>query len=113
MTAKAGHSDENLLELIATKERELEAQVTQAREQARRLVESAQAAAAARQEQARRGVAALAERMQAESAQEAAAAAAHRAEAARAEADRVRTRAAERAPQAVDLIVKRVLGGLE
>ena len=43
MTAKAGHSDENLLELIASKERELEAQVAQAREQARQLLESAQA----------------------------------------------------------------------
>jgi vacuolar-type H+-ATPase subunit H len=106
MTANAGHSDDNLLELIATKERELEAQVAQAREQARRLVESAQAAAAARQEQARREAAALAERMQAESAQEAAAMAAQRAEAAKIEADRVRARA-------VELTVKRVLDGLE
>src|SRR3972149_4860304 len=55
MTAKGGHSDDNLLELIATKERELETQVAQAREEARRPVEGAPAKAAGPQGQARRG----------------------------------------------------------
>lgn len=113
MTAKGGHSDDNLLELIATKERELEARVAQAREQARRLADGAQVNARALQEQARREAAALAERVQAEIARETAEITAQRAEAARIEAERVRARAAERSPQAVELVVKRVLGGLE
>ena len=112
MTAKGGHSDDNLLELIATKERELETQVAQAREQARRLVESAETKAAGLQEQARREAGTLAERVQAEIAREAAAVAAQRAEGARAEVDRVRSRASERAAGAVELVVNRVLGGL-
>jgi vacuolar-type H+-ATPase subunit H len=113
MTAKGGQADENLLELIASKERELETRVAQARDEARRLVEGAQARAAALQEQARREAAGLAEQMQAEITRERDALVAQRAGAARAEADRVRSRAVERAPQAVDLVVKRVLGGLD
>jgi V/A-type H+-transporting ATPase subunit G/H/V-type H+-transporting ATPase subunit G len=113
MTAKGDHADDNLLELIAAKERELERQVASAREQARRLIERAQANARELQEQARREAAALAERVQAEISRETAAITAQRGEAAQAEAERVRSRAAERTPQAVELVVKRVLGGLE
>ena len=113
MTAQGGHSDDNLLALIASKERELETQVAQAREQARRLVEDAQAKAAALQEQARREAAALAEHVQAEISRESERITAQRAEAARSEVGHVRGRTAERTPQAVDLVVKRVLGGLE
>jgi vacuolar-type H+-ATPase subunit H len=112
MTAKGGHADENLLELIAVKERELEAQVAQARDEGRRLVEGAQAKAAALQDQARRDAAALAERAQAEITRETEAIIAQRAQAARADADRLRSQAAERTAQAVELVVKRVLGGL-
>lgn len=112
MTAKHGPSDENLLRVIAEKEKELEAKVVQAREQARRAVEDARRQAEAVREQAQREAAAMAERAQAEVAREQGALLTERVSTAQAEAERVRARAAERMADAVDLVVKRVLGGL-
>lgn len=112
MTAKHGPSDENLLRVIAEKEKELEAKVAQAREQAGRAVEDARRQAEAVREQARREAAAMAERAQAEIAREQEALLTERVRTAQAEAERVRARAAERMAEAVDLVVKRVLGGL-
>ena len=54
MTARAGHSDDNLFQTIAAKEKELQARSEQAREQARALTEQAQRQAAALLERARR-----------------------------------------------------------
>lgn len=112
MTAKTGPSDENILELIAAKEKELEVRVTQTREQAGRMVDEAQRQAEALREQARREATELATRLQDEAAREREAVAAEHLQQAQAEADRVRARAAERRDKAVALVIQRVLGGV-
>ncbi len=112
MTGKHGPADENLLQVIAAKEKELESRVAQAKAEARRILDDAQARAEAAREQARRSVADLEQRVRAEIARETEHAAAQRLAAAQEEAQRVRARASERTRDAVDLVVKRVLDGL-
>lgn len=113
MTGKHGPADENLLQVIAAKERELESRVAQAKAEARRILDQAQVQAAAAREQARRTVAELEQRAQVEIARETELAAAQRLAAAQEEAQRVRSRASERMPHAMKLVVERVLSGLE
>ena len=113
MTGKHGPSDDNLLQLVAAKEKELEAKVAQAKADARRIVEDAQRQAQAVRDQARREAAELAARMQAEIARETDTLAAQRLAAAHAEDEHVRSRASERIRVAAELVVKRVLSGLE
>jgi len=112
MTAKHGPADENPLQAIAEKEKELEAKVAQAREQARHLVEDARRQAEAIREQTRREAAAMVEQTRDAIAQEEEALVTKRLTSAQAEADHIRARAAERMTEAVDIVVKRVLGGL-
>lgn len=113
MTARGGHpSDENLLQLIAAKEKELESKVAQGREQARLLVEDAQRQAAVIREQATREATELTGQTEAEIAREHEAVAAERMKKAQTEAEQLRARAAERMAAAVSLVVKRVLDGL-
>ncbi|HET6781214.1 MAG TPA: hypothetical protein VFH67_03865 [bacterium] len=66
MTAKHGPSDENPLQLIAHKEKELEERLAQTREEARRLIEDARRRAEQIREEARRDGEALAARVRAE-----------------------------------------------
>lgn len=113
MTAQHGHADDNLLQLIAAKEKELEAKVAQAKADARRLVDDAQRQVGATRERARREAADLESASQAAAAQEAEGLASQRLGAAQSEAQRVRSRASERMREAVDLVVMRVLDGLE
>jgi vacuolar-type H+-ATPase subunit H len=113
MTGVHGPADDNLLQLIASKEKELEARVAQAKADARRVVEDAQRQAEATRERARREAAELATRAQAAIAQEAEALGSQRLAAAQAEAQRVQSRASERMREAVELVVTRVLAGLE
>lgn len=112
MTAKHGPSDENPLQFIAQKEKELEAKVAQTREDAQALVEEAQRRAAQIREASRREGGALAEQAQAEIARDAERVSKERLAKAQADASQVQVRAAERMPKAVDLILQRVLGGL-
>ena len=113
MAGKHSPSDDNLLQLVAAKEKELEAKVAQAKADARRIVEDAQRQAQAVRDQARREAAELAARMQAEIARETDTLAAQRLAAAQAEVQHVRSRASERIRVAAELVVKRVLSGLE
>lgn len=104
-------SDEQLLQTIAAKERELQEDLARAKAEAARLVEDAAREADALRTRAR------------EQAREQAAAAAKAAEAegaatteqilarARADADAIRKQAEERIGRAVELIVHEVLGG--
>ncbi len=113
MTDKHGPAEENLLQLIASKEKELEAKVAQAKSDARRVADDAARQAEAIRERARREVADLESAAQAAGAQEAQTLASRRLAAAEAEAQRVRSRATERMREAVTLVVRRVLEGLE
>jgi vacuolar-type H+-ATPase subunit H len=113
MTDKHGPADDNLLQLIASKEKELEAKVAQAKAEARRFADDAQRQVDAIRERARREVADLESAAQAAVAQEAQALASRRLAAAQAEAQRVRSRASERMREAVTLVVQRVLESLE
>ena len=113
MTDKHGPAEDNLLQLIASKEKELEAKVAQAKSEARRVVDDAQRQAEAIRERARREVADLESAAQAAVAQEAQTLASRRLAAAEAEAQRVRARASERMREAITLVVRRVLDGLE
>lgn len=113
MTGKHSRADENLLQVIAAREKELEARVAQAKTDARRILDEAQRQAEAVREEARREVAQLEQRAQTEIARETEAVAAQRLADAQAEVQRVRSRASERMHDAVDVVVKRVLGGLE
>ncbi len=112
MTKKHEPADDNLLQIIAEREKELEAKVAQAKEAAHDIVEEAQRRADTVREQARREAAELEQRVRAEIATETEAVVAQRLAAAQAEAQRVRTRASERMREAVGLVVKRVLDGL-
>lgn len=113
MTDKHGPAEDNLLQLIASKEKELEAKVAQAKSEARRLADDAARQAASIRERARREVIDLESAAQAAVAQEAQTLASRRLAAAEAEAQRVRSRASERMREAVTLVVRRVLEGLE
>ncbi len=112
MTGKHGPSDDNLLQVIAAREKELEAKVAQAKADARRLLEEAQRQAESARESVRGEVTELAARVQAEAVREAEALASQRLAAAEVEAQRVRARAQERIREAVGLVVQRVLEGL-
>lgn len=113
MTGGHEPSDQNLLKTIAEKEHELQAKVSQAKVDARRVVDEGQRRADAERERARREAADLATRAQQAMAQDAETLAAERLAAAQAEAQRVRVRASERTRQAIDLVITRVLDGLE
>ncbi len=113
MTGKHHPAEENLLLLIASKEKELEAKVAQAKSEARRVADDAARQAEALRERARREVADLENAAQAAVEQEAQTLASRRLAAAEAEAQRVRARATERMREAVTLVVRRVLEGLE
>ncbi len=113
MTDKHGPAEDNLLQLIASKEKELEATVAQAKAEARRVVDEATRQAEAIRERARREVADLGSAAQAAVAQEAHTLTSRRLVAAEAEAQRVRSRASERMREAIALVVRRVLEALE
>ncbi len=113
MTDKHGYAEDNLLQLIASKEKELEAKVAQAKSDARRVLDDVARQAESIRERARREVADLESTAQATGTQEAQALASRRLAAAEAEAKRVRLRASERMREAVTLVVQRVLEGLE
>lgn len=113
MTAAHGSSDVNLLQVIAQKEKELESKVAQAREEAKRLGETARQRAQQIREESRREAEALAARTRAEIAKETEGVSKDRLTKAQAEASQVRSRAAERLPDAVRLVVERVVGGLD
>ncbi len=112
MPAKSGPSDENVLELIAAKEKELEARVAQAREQERQMMDEAQRQAEAAREQARREAGEFATRLQTEAARDQKNNTSQHLTRAQTEAEQVRARAAERRDQAVALVLRRVLAGL-
>src|SRR3989441_7019597 len=86
---KHGPSDDNLLHVVAAKEKELEANVAQAKADARRIVEDAQRQAQAVRDRARREAAELSARMQTEIARETETLAAQRLGAAQAEVQQV------------------------
>ncbi|MBI2200384.1 MAG: hypothetical protein HYU43_00395 [Armatimonadetes bacterium] len=113
MTAKHGPSDENLLQFIAQKEKELEAKVAHSREESQRRVEEARRRAEEIRERSRLEAEKLAEEIRDEMEREAASVSKERLAKAQTEAARVRARAAERMPKAVELILQRVLAGLE
>ncbi|MGH2397540.1 MAG: V-type ATPase subunit subunit G family protein [bacterium] len=112
MTAKHGPSDENPLQVIAHKEKELEATLAQTREEARRLVEDARRRAERLREESRREADALAERARAEMAAEAERISKERLIRAQDDVAEVRSGTAEWAPEAVKLVIERVLGDL-
>src|SRR2546427_10609036 len=91
MAGKHSPSDDSLLQLVAAKEKELEATVAQAKADARRIVEDAQRQAQAVRDQARREAAELAARMQAEIARETDTLDAQRLAAAQAEGQQLRS----------------------
>lgn len=113
MTAEHGSASDNLLEQIATTEQELEQNVAQARDDARRVVDEARARADAVRQAAQRDADDLANRTRRDIARDTDAMTAQRLADAEAEAHRVRTQAAERMATAVQMVVTRVLAGLE
>lgn len=112
MTGKHEPSDDNLLHVIAAKEKELEAKVAQAKADAQRIVEEAQRHADVARDQARREAAELAARTQTGIAREAETLTSQRLAEAQDAARQVRSRASERISEATQLVVKRVLNGL-
>jgi len=111
MVHEHGRNGEEVLRLIAQKERELEAMVARAREEAARLIEIARRDAAARAQQAREEAAKIAQEYQARADARTQGLTDQVVGRARGEAEALRQRAAERLDDAVRLVVERVLGG--
>lgn len=103
--------EENVLHLIAEKERELEQVVQRAREEAAALLESARKQADEIKRRAREDAAALAAEYARRAEQESQRIAADVVARARREAETLRARAAEHMDEAVRFVVERVLGG--
>ncbi len=111
MAERHERDGEDVLRLIAEKERELEAMVARARDEGARLLEAARREASAQAQQARDEAAKIAQEYEARAAAEAKEISAEVVGRARTEADALKRRAAEKIDEAVRLVVTRIVGG--
>src|SRR3970040_1081459 len=111
MAERHERDGEDVLRLIAQKERELEAMVARAREEAARLVEQARREVEAQLQKAREEAARVAEEYEARAQAEAREISEEVVGRARTEAEALRRRAAQHMDEAVRVVVEQVVGG--